>query len=259
MKNSAKFALISISALILFYFTDILTFLPFFIFLLISLIITAFWSSNETKEENNNYKEKAKKVLDELKDFEAENITLSDFSGMSVAFDNNRKKICFVDAVYKPWIYNFSDILESEIVIDGQTVTKKSGTIGRSVVGGILAGGAGAIIGGTTGSTTTNEKINSILVKITINNTINPIFKIIFLNTTIEKNSILYTIPFTSSEKLHGIIAGFIKQTENKKNEPKENNLTISDELIKLKKLVDDGILNDEEFQIQKKKLLDKN
>lgn len=40
--------------------------------------------------------------------------------------------------------------------------------------------------------------------------------------------------------------------------ELKQNNASVADELIKLKKLKDDGVISEEEFQAQKKKLLDK-
>jgi len=256
MINSARFALITVLIALVFFIGDLFS-LTTFIFTLIAIfIITAIWSGNETAEKNNNYKVKATKVLENLEDFTPENITLSNISDISMAFDSQRKKICFVDALCKPWVYDYDKIIASEIVVDGQTITKQSGTIGRSIVGGLLAGSTGAIIGGTTGSTTSNEKINSILVKITINEPTNPIFKIIFLNVPTEKRSLQYNMAFSASEKLHGIIAGAIKQTDTDMAKKPIENLSIADELVKLKKLLDEGILTNEEFENQKKKLL---
>jgi hypothetical protein len=37
-----------------------------------------------------------------------------------------------------------------------------------------------------------------------------------------------------------------------------QNNTSVADELVKLKKLLDDGILSNDEFEVQKKKLLEK-
>ena len=226
------------------------------IILLINAVVVG---DNERKNVNETYKTKANAVLRNLSDFKADDVLLSNISGMSIAFDHQRKKVCFIDAICKPWVYEYMKIIQSEIVVDGQTITKQSGTIGRSIVGGVLAGSAGAIIGGTTGSTISNEKINSILVKITINDTINPVFKIIFLNVPTEKRSPAYDISFSTAERLHGIIAGIIKQVDLDMSKTSNNNLTISDELVKLKKLLDDGVLTDEEFINHKKKLLEIN
>jgi len=44
--------------------------------------------------------------------------------------------------------------------------------------------------------------------------------------------------------------------TEIKKNHEPQSPSSVSDELVKLKKLLDDGIINQEEFDTQKKKLL---
>jgi len=233
-------------------FTFILLIL--FIILVINNFIV---SSRETKNINETYKIKANVVLKNLSNFKADDVLLSNISGMSIAFDHQRKKVCFIDAICKPWVYEYMKVIQSEIVVDGQTITKQSGTIGRSIVGGVLAGGAGAIIGGTTGSTISNEKINSILVKITINDTINPVFKIIFLNVPTEKRSPAYDISFSTAERLHGIIAGIIKQADLDMSKTSNKSLTISDELVKLKKLLDDGVLTGEEFNNQKKKLLE--
>ena len=46
-------------------------------------------------------------------------------------------------------------------------------------------------------------------------------------------------------------------QIESKKTEPKKLQTSVADELIKLKKLMDEGVLSKEEFEAQKKKLLD--
>ena len=46
-------------------------------------------------------------------------------------------------------------------------------------------------------------------------------------------------------------------QAEVQKNSIHESKVNVSDELLKLKKLLDDGIINQEEFDKQKKKLLD--
>ena len=132
---------------------------------------------------NKKHKDESKIALDNLKDFKADNHYLSASSGISIGFDNQRKKICFLDKLHKPTIFEYNKILQCEVIEDGETILKSStsGTIGRTLLGGILGGGVGAIIGGTTGSKTQKENISSIDLKIVLNDTTNPIYKINFL------------------------------------------------------------------------------
>lgn len=48
-----------------------------------------------------------------------------------------------------PKIYKYSDIVDYELLEDGESITK--GGLGRAVVGGALFGGVGAVVGGVTG------------------------------------------------------------------------------------------------------------
>ena len=85
--------------------------------------------------------------------------------------------------------YNFKDIIDAELTIDEggvlQTFKTKSslgGAVGRAVVGGVIAGPAGAVIGGTTGSKKTEtvaveKKPDKYIVAITVNKLSNPIVK----------------------------------------------------------------------------------
>jgi hypothetical protein len=79
--------------------------------------------------------------------------------------------------------YNFDDIIQSEVIIDGNTVTStnRGSQLMGMVVGGILTGGVGAIVGGLSGGKTTKDEIKNIELKLTINDMNNSIFKINFL------------------------------------------------------------------------------
>ena len=58
-------------------------------------------------------------------------------------------------------LLKFSNIISVELTEDGQTIYSKSTirTIGGTVIGGALAGGAGAIVGGLSGSSTKHKKV----------------------------------------------------------------------------------------------------
>lgn len=74
---------------------------------------------------------------------------------------------------YKYTIIPFSDIFNASVEVNSQTtistVTSKQNVIGRSIVGGILAGDVGAIIGGTTGKNSSISKSEILPKKIVLN------------------------------------------------------------------------------------------
>lgn len=77
-----------------------------------------------------------------------------------------------------------SDISEIKIVIDSETVTTttKKGVIKRAVVGGALLGGAGAVVGALTASSTGQSKdlISSISLELSLNNASEPFLTVVF-------------------------------------------------------------------------------
>ena len=209
---------------------------------------------------NVQHKNKSKEVFQNLTNFDAIDKYLSDTSGISIAYDSNRKKICLL-VEHKAELYEYKDIIQSELDIDGETVLKQSisGTIGRSVVGGVLGGGVGALIGGTTGAKTGKEKIKRIDLKITVNNTKSPIYRVNFMNTEAKKGGLIYNMSYSEAEKWHGIMTTLIKQAEieleTKSENAKASNST-ADELIKLKELLDSNVITKKEFDTEKKKIL---
>lgn len=113
-------------------------------------------------------------------------ITVND---LAVVVDENNCRICFID--YEVREFNYDDILEVEIIEDEVQITKTSrgSQLGGAIIGGALAGGIGAMIGGTTGQTTTsNEKVRKIYLKLIVNDTQRPFITIDFLN---EKKELL--------------------------------------------------------------------
>lgn len=173
--------------------------------------------------------------------------------------------------------YSFADILQCEIIEDGRTTVKKStsGTIGRALLGGLLAGGVGAIIGGSTSSSKIQEKINRISVRIIVNDPNHPSWEIFYLNSIFgeQKGSYLYNRAMTSTRNVHAMLSGFIQIGEQMRElktqvaaqqviqqssilEPAKQQISVADELMKLKSLLDSAIITQNEFDSQKKKIL---
>lgn len=151
----------------------------------------------------------------------------------------------------------FSQLVSCDIKDDSYTTTtgtkqaitksKNGSTLGRVVVGGLLAGPAGAIIGGATSKKTTEIIDNTQTIThhhyyaiITTVSTSNPIIKI-----DCGKKSKL-------AQEIKAVVSGIIA------TQPKVNSGSpmIADELVKLAALKEQGILSQDEFEQQKQKLL---
>jgi hypothetical protein len=84
--------------------------------------------------------------------------------------------------------YSFSDVVESEIKIDNQSVlkTSRSSQLVGAAVGSVVAGVGGAIIGALSGDKIKNEYIKNIDLCIKVNDFNTPLFKINFLSNVNE-------------------------------------------------------------------------
>lgn len=112
---------------------------------------------------------------------------------------------------------NFIDIISAELIEDenvttitkGKEKSQKHVSLGKAIVGGALFGDVGAIIGGTSGKTTTNVKskmenveyCTKLYIKITINDINNPYILYKFISMKTKKNSWMYSIIKGSAEK----------------------------------------------------------
>lgn len=182
-----------------------------------------------------------------------------------IAISNTREQLvvfCFGKKIIRK-IINFDSIISVEVFENGKTTYTKSTsrTIGGAIIGGILAGGAGAIIGGTTGKTTKEQKINSLKIKILLRDVDNPTYTIDWyegegLDITFGTSQKIYE----RCMKIKDAITVIIDKVDSKENTRSDSNIdatiSIADEILKLSKLKDMGILTDEEFDNKKKSLL---
>ncbi len=167
--------------------------------------------------------------------------------------------------------YSFSELVNYELY-EGDTIVAKGG-IGRAVVGGALFGDVGAIVGATTRKT--ESKVSSLYIRLTLKSV--GMRKIVLISSPTSKNGIIYMTARKSADEIMSqldlISAKNRTEAENKHSEVKETEneiiqppqpptsaqpSLIADELLKLKQLLDMGVLTDEEFQQQKQKLLNR-
>jgi len=138
-------------------------------------------SEEDKKTEVKTKKTQQMTILEhELKDYNFSQRFTSYDDNVTIMVDENAKKLCIAEVSEtngSSEVYDYKDILESEIIEDGQTVTKtsRSGQIGGAIVGSLVAGGVGAIIGGLSAKQTSNNEVNRVDLKIIANNTKNPL------------------------------------------------------------------------------------
>ncbi|HBG7766623.1 TPA: SHOCT domain-containing protein, partial [Clostridioides difficile] len=172
-----------------------------------------------------------------------------------IEFDEDNKKWFVskksINDKKTPIIHSYEDIVEFELLENGETVTK--GGIGRALAGGILFGEAGAIVGGITGKKTTRKVVDTFKIKITINNIDNPIEYIELINKKTKTNSSAYEKAYKDAHKILSILSAItqsIKETDN------INTKSVADEILKYKNLLDMEAITQDEFNTKKKELL---
>lgn len=143
----------------------------------------------------------------------------------------------------KPIVYAFNEVSNYRVEKEpGQTVTKKKHGIARAVVGGAVAGKTGAVVGATTASEKTMQLPGTTVLSIDFMMSCGPNSCVIF-----------GALPI-------GLL-GFLDKciAESKSNESENTTVSSSaDELLKLKSLLDNGILTQEEFEAEKAKILNR-
>lgn len=201
----------------------------------------------EEKKRKRHYKEEMKNLLESMEP--------TGKIALTAKWDDNLGVI-FIGAMKLGTLIRYETIQSVEVeqevklITESKGETKKKGVVKRSIVGGLLFGPAGAIIGGATAKEKTNvqaqtrqEIIRTLVV--TREDPYKPVLRFSY-DANLEK-------------KLRDILAqNQAKQIENTVTyiEQTETPNLIADELIKLKGLVDQGILSQEEFEKQKEKLL---
>jgi hypothetical protein len=168
------------------------------------------------------------------------------------------------------YVHRYSDIVSIAYEENGTDVFNKS--IGGAVAGGILFGGVGAIVGGSTAKAKQNKEVSKMSIKILLKSTTNP--TIILPIYEVGKDGSLIETK-NAADKIH--YEGLLKEVSGIKDifsiiidivdrnikvqqaTPLMQNTSsnsVADELEKLAKLKDSGILTEAEFNAQKSKLL---
>ncbi len=104
--------------------------------------------------------------------------TKTDYGIIGIDEPQNKLIIVYSEITKRKWEeIPYQDIFSCDLSIDGQTVYKKSSlrTVGGTLIGGALAGGVGAVVGGLSGSYKENKNIKKIELKIVTKSRLNTI------------------------------------------------------------------------------------
>ena len=171
-------------------------------------------------------------------------------------------------------VFNYIDIIEVSYEENGnQLYTKSAGrTVGGAIVGGVLMGGAGAVVGGLSGANKQNKEVKSIDIKILLRSTSRSSCVLHFkdidrvLKTKEDSDRKMYETYTKNANEAKDILSVIIDNAKQIQvsapvaqpliQQVPSSSSSIADELAKLAKLKADGILTEEEFQAQKAKLL---
>lgn len=210
-----------------------------------------------------------KKTIAEIRKAIQDNIVykeeLSEFEatkkiGSIIEFDDTRQKILVYNGLAgrkkSSKIYNYSDIIDFELLEDGETITK--GGLGSALVGGALFGGVGAVVGGVTGGKKSKGVCSSLKIKITINDILEPAVYLTFLATKIKKSNPIYQSIYASTQECLSTLQLICRKQEISLTDSAltVNNTSNADEILKYKELMDKGIISGDQFEQKKKQLL---
>ena len=206
-------------------------------------------------------------------------VNLSKKPRFEILISSVDKKFQILSGKYYSKILTGKDIIEYEIKIDNEIVitsnTKNKKGVGKALVGGALFGGvgmvAGAVAGNSKSKTTQSQKeIHHYTLALKINDISCPSFVVKLkslemaeqatatLDIISQNDNEVETNEKAIEEAVQEVVEKAAPKTfEEVTHKPtKENNLDKFEEIKKYKELLDMGIITQEEFDVQKKRIL---
>jgi len=136
--------------------------------------------------------------------------------GNFIEFDEKKKQWLIPDGFFggkkTPNIYRYDDIIEYELLEDGNTIIK--GGIGSAIAGGILFGGAHSLVGGITVGNKSKKSINSLKIKITVKHPQKPAEYINLIKYKTKISSSIYIASYGLAQEVLSILAHIQKEND---------------------------------------------
>ena len=180
-----------------------------------------------------------------------------------VAINKEKQEIQFFYKLKLDKIISFENVVECNIIENSNVM--ESGGVGRALVGGIIAGGAGAIVGANTRKS--KNIVSNLSIRIVTNEVDDPLYNLNLITYQIDTNKPLYAnfykMAMNFANNVYATIQAIINENNKNTNKSKEDlqeqkSSNGLEQLEKLAELKDKGIITDEEFEESKKKILSK-
>ena len=198
---------------------------------------------------------------------------LTDYEGIiKIGFENFKFKLYRSET-----IFDFEQLLSFEYIeiehLEQKSVsnTKVNNGISRSIVGGLIAGDAGAIVGAGTARTTikTEGVINKFIDKMQIRLVIAPnaqVYTLDFLTTPTAIGSDKYNLAYEKAQRILSLLNKIEKSNKDKVTTQEtsritqhteiNNHVSTIEQIKQYKELLDIGAITQEEYNFKKKQLL---
>ena len=231
------------------------------------IIAVAALSGSNPVEDNKNAIEQVinDKSIHVTSSYDFHSDRISDYYGQYAyrfVVDDNAKQIHFINGKGGTYTFDYKEIIGMKTLEDSAV----TGSIGRAVIGGIIAGEAGAIVG----AVTAKKKIQSFKIMIYTNKVSYPVDTITLINQETLTSSPVYQEAKRFSERVSGTIKAILSRSQNNQNlekkqinaqqsysvSSKKDNLQAGskvDRLLKLKELLDNGAITQVEYEKLKK------
>lgn len=215
--------------------------------------ITSVGAELDLKELNKEMKQKSNDEYTELKDKYLAGNSVHKFQNKY--FNDGLKKI-FVDTTLfsKEYsVHDYSDIVSYSPIEQGHSKQKKKHAITRTLAGGALLGGVGALAGAASSNSKSFDIVDSLGATVQLKDGTQ-----IEINLVIApKDARVATGNYSDFHSLCALLDGIINQNQTEQtSSTAPENISIADQLRELKSLVDDGIITQDDFDEKKKQLL---
>ncbi|GEL07094.1 SHOCT domain-containing protein [Salisediminibacterium halotolerans] len=247
---------------------------PIFTVLVMGAIYIIYQGNEDNKKLQQEREFQLREQQDELEreGYSLSNISYNNLSNQGITISESGDNIALLQEL-SFFEINFKELLKAEIIEDGISITTTSrrGQVGGALLGGVFAGGVGAVIGGLSSQKTNDDQVKNIQLQITVNDEKSPVKSIDFLvlDDYISKSSPMYQNYYNDANYWYNVIEVLIdkadreEQDQNKKefnNGDEKNDSSsqgsVADELRKLNDLTKEGVISQAEFDKEKDKIL---
>ena len=186
--------------------------IPIFLILIIFGVVSTIkveQNSKEVEKKKQQDRDKAnEKLIEELR---PDKVIRSDvvLGNVAIYISNFRKQVLFINLISDIRVtYYFDDLIECSIEEDGVTI--ESGGVGRAIVGGVLAGGVGAVVGAATRSS--KPTALSLSVRLVTRNLNNPLYIMSIIKEPINRDTPEYRYRKRLAEEIYATMISIIKR-----------------------------------------------